>query len=103
RLSDEIFRAFGSLREFHEKFSEAAAGLFGSGWAWLALGPDGKLWIEARSNADNPLRDGAKPILTCDVWEHAYYLDYQNDRLAYVRAFWERVNWDFAGRQLGGP
>ena len=89
----------GSLRS--SRFSKAAVGQFGSGWAWLVKDGGGKLIVEATSNADNPLRGGRRPLLTCDVWEHAYYIDYRNARAKYVEAFWSLVNWDFVGKNLG--
>lgn len=85
--------AFGSFDEFKSKFSSAAVTLFGSGWAWLVIDTDGKLAITQESNAGNPIRKNQKPLLTCDVWEHAYYLDYQNRRPDYVQAFWNIVDW----------
>lgn len=93
-LADAIKNEFGSFSEFKEKFSKAAATLFGSGWAWLVKNNSGKLEIVQESNAGNPLRNGLTPILTCDVWEHAYYLDYQNKRPDYINSFWEIINWD---------
>jgi Fe-Mn family superoxide dismutase len=93
-LADAIKANFGSFSEFKEKFSKAAATLFGSGWAWLVKNSDGKLEIVQESNAGNPLKQGLTPILTCDVWEHAYYLDYQNKRPDYISSFWEILNWD---------
>jgi Fe-Mn family superoxide dismutase len=100
---DELYAAilknFGSFGEFKEKFSNAAATLFGSGWAWLVKKEDGTLEITQESNAGNPLRAGATPLLTCDVWEHAYYLDKQNVRPNYIADFWQLVDWDaVAGR-----
>lgn len=88
-----IKRDFGSLDKFYEEFDKAAAGLFGSGWAWLSTNAEGKLSISALSNAGNPLRDGLMPILTCDVWEHSYYLDYQNRRADYIVNFWGVLDW----------
>ena len=88
-----IERDFGSFEAFKEAFSNAAAGLFGSGWAWLVVRPDGKLLIVQEANAGNPLRNGLTPILTCDVWEHAYYIDKRNRRPAYIDDFWKLVNW----------
>ena len=93
KLADVITRDFGSFAAFKENFSKAAVTLFGSGWAWLVKNKDGKLEIVQESNAGNPLRKGLVPILTCDVWEHAYYLDYQNRRPDYVAAFWNIVDW----------
>ncbi|MDX1383309.1 MAG: superoxide dismutase [Thermoanaerobaculia bacterium] len=92
-LGAAIDGAFGSFDGFKEKFSAAAAGQFGSGWGWLVVA-DGNLAIEARPNQDSPLMDGATPILGIDVWEHAYYLNYQNRRPDYIAAFWNVVNWD---------
>jgi superoxide dismutase, Fe-Mn family len=89
-----INASFGSFDEFKEKFSIAAKTLFGAGWAWLVKKPDGSLEIIQTSNAENPLRDGLIPILTCDVWEHAYYLDYQNKRPDYVGNFWSLLDWE---------
>jgi Fe-Mn family superoxide dismutase len=93
-LKSAIERDFGSLESFKEKFSNAAATLFGSGWAWLVKKADGKLEIVQTANAGNPLRDGKTPLLTCDVWEHAYYLDKQNLRPAYIEEFWKVLDWD---------
>lgn len=90
-----INRDFGSFEKFQEEFTKAAVGQFGSGWAWLASDKSGKLSIVAFSNAGNPLRDGLTPLIACDVWEHAYYLDYQNRRADYVKQFWELLNWSF--------
>jgi len=100
-LADAINKAFGSFAAFKEKLSAAAVTQFGSGWAWLVKNPDGSLAIEQTGNAGSPLKDGKKPILTIDVWEHAYYIDYRNARPAYVEAFWRLVNWEFAGANLG--
>lgn len=95
-LSNAIEESFGSVEVFKEKFSAAAATLFGSGWAWLVKDAHRTLSIVQETNAGNPLRNGLKPILTCDVWEHAYYLDKQNKRPAYVEDFWKIINWKFA-------
>lgn len=100
KLADEINKAFGSFAEFKEKFSTAAATQFGSGWAWLVQKSDGSLDIVKTANAGCPLTDGVKPLLTCDVWEHAYYVDYRNARPKYVEAFWNLVNWDFVSSQM---
>lgn len=94
-LDTAIAKNFGSFAEFKEKFTNAAVTLFGSGWAWLIKNADGSLSIEATSNAGNPLKDGKKALLTCDVWEHAYYIDYRNARAKYLGAFWNLVNWQF--------
>jgi superoxide dismutase, Fe-Mn family len=99
KFSEAVKKDFGSVADFKEKFSKAALTLFGSGWTWLVKKSDGKLDIIQESNAGNPLRNGHKPILTCDVWEHAYYLDYQNRRIEYISAFWNIVDWQIiAGR-----
>jgi hypothetical protein len=90
-----------SLADFKERFSKTAVGQFGSGWGWLVKDGSGRLSVEATSNAGNPLREGRVPLLTCDVWEHAYYIDYRNQRAKFVEAFWNLVNWDFVNRQLG--
>jgi superoxide dismutase, Fe-Mn family len=92
-LANHIVKVFGSIAEFKEKFSKAAATLFGSGWAWLVKKNDRGLEIIQTSNAGCPVKDGFKPLLTCDVWEHAYYLDYQNRRPDYIEAFWKIVDW----------
>jgi Fe-Mn family superoxide dismutase len=94
-LAEAIQEQFGSFLQFKEKFTAAAVSHFGSGWAWLVRGDGGKLGIESTGNAGNPLGDGKTPLLTCDVWEHAYYVDYRNARPAYVDAFWKLVNWRF--------
>jgi len=101
KIADAIKSAFGDFASFKEKFSKAAEGQFGSGWAFLSKGSDGKLVIDATSNAGCPLRDGKTPILTCDVWEHAYYIDYRNARPKYVASWWNLVNWEFANKNLG--
>lgn len=99
-VADAINNAFGFFGEFKEQFSKAAAGQFGSGWAWLVVDGDGKLAIKTTSNAGCPLTFGCTPVLTCDVWEHAYYVDYRNARPKYVEAFWNVVNWDFVAQCL---
>jgi superoxide dismutase, Fe-Mn family len=99
-ILEAMNRDFGGLEPFKKSFSEAAVTLFGSGWAWLAADKDRKLKILALSNADNPLRQGLTPILTLDVWEHSYYIDYRNDRAKYTELFWSKVNWDFAGKNF---
>jgi Fe-Mn family superoxide dismutase len=100
-VADAIKKAFGGFDDFKKKFSEAATTHFGSGWAWLVRKSDGSLAIEATHDAGNPLTAGSKPVLTCDVWEHAYYIDYRNARAKYVEAFWNLVNWEFANSNLG--
>jgi Fe-Mn family superoxide dismutase len=99
-LKQALERDFNSYSEFQQKFTTAAITLFGSGWVWLAKEPEGKLRILQQSNAGNPIRDGLVPILTCDVWEHAYYLDYQNRRPDYISSFWELVDWDIVAETL---
>lgn len=94
QLAEAINKSFGSFAEFKEKFTAAAATLFGAGWAWLVKNADGSLQIVQESNAGNPLKNGLTPLLTCDVWEHAYYIDYQNRRPDYVSGFWSIINWD---------
>jgi Fe-Mn family superoxide dismutase len=92
-ILDKINESFGSLDEFKEKFENAAATRFGSGWAWLVLNETGKLEVISTANQDSPLSEGKTPILGLDVWEHAYYLKYQNKRPEYLKAFWNIVNW----------
>ena len=99
-IADAINDAFGSFDKFKEEFTKAATGQFGSGWAWLVKNTDGKLAITSTPNAETPLTGNATPILTCDVWEHAYYIDYRNARPKYVEAFWNLVNWDFANKNF---
>jgi Fe-Mn family superoxide dismutase len=101
-LAAAIDGAFGSFAQLKEKLTAAATSRFGSGWAWLVKDSSGKLSVESTANADCPLREGRTPLLTCDVWEHAYYIDYRNARPKYIEAFWNLVNWDFVGRQLAG-
>jgi Fe-Mn family superoxide dismutase len=92
----------GNFDAFVEAFSAAAAGQFGSGWAWVTKDSTGKLAIETTANAGCPIRDGKTPILTCDVWEHAYYIDYRNARADYIKAFWNVVNWNYVAQCLRG-
>jgi Fe-Mn family superoxide dismutase len=99
KLADAIKSAFGDFAKFKEQFAAAAAGRFGSGWAWL-VSDGGKLSITSTPNQDNPLMDGKKAILGLDVWEHAYYLKYQNRRPDYVSAWWNTVNWDAVAKKL---
>ena len=94
RLAEAIDAAFGTFEAFKEAFAKAGATLFGSGWAWLSADDEGKLVITQEPNACSPVRRGLKPLLTFDVWEHAYYLDYQNRRPAHLSALWEIVDWD---------
>jgi Fe-Mn family superoxide dismutase len=97
---DALVESFGSFEAFRDRFSTAAATLFGSGWAWLVKDPSGKLEIVQESNAGNPLTEGKTPLLTCDVWEHAYYIDKRNARPEYIADFWKLVNWDTVKRGL---
>ena len=99
-IAEAIQRDFNSFEQFREEFTQAAMRLFGSGWAWLVLNEEDKLNIMTTTNADTPLREGLTPLLACDIWEYAYYLDYRNRRQDYLEAFWSVVNWDFASRQL---
>ncbi len=100
-LAAAIDAAFGSFAAFQEKFSASAVGNFGSGWTWLVKNAAGGVEIVNTSNADTPLRSGAKPILTVDVWEHAYYVDRRNARAAYVQAWWNVIDWDVAAKHFG--
>lgn len=93
KIADEIVAAFGDVAKFKEEFAKAAAGVFGSGWAWLVIGADGKLAITSTPNQDSPITKHQKPLLGLDVWEHAYYLKYQNKRPDYIDAWWNVVNW----------
>lgn len=102
KIAEAINKAFGSFDKFKEEFSNAAATLFGSGWAWLVKDTNGDLKIVQESNAGNPLRSGFTPILTCDVWEHAYYLDYQNKRPDYIQNFWEILDWAVMEKRFNG-
>jgi len=95
-----LVEAFGSVEEFKTQFANKAITQFGSGWAWLVKDTSGKLSIVSTSNAGTPLTDGLTPILTCDVWEHAYYIDTRNARPAYLENFWKLVNWDFVTQNL---
>lgn len=91
---------FGSFEAFKEIFLETATGLFGSGWVWLSIDDSGSLVLESFSNAGNPLLSGHTPLMTCDVWEHAYYIDYRNARADYLEKWWGLVNWDFVSQNL---
>jgi len=93
KLADDIKAVFGSFETFKEKFEAGGVGRFGSGWVWLVV-KDGKLEIMSTANQDNPIMDGIKPVFGCDVWEHAYYLKYQNRRPDYLKAWWNVVNWN---------
>jgi Fe-Mn family superoxide dismutase len=100
-LAAALNTAFGSYDEFKNQFTQTAITTFGSGWAWLVKKSDGTLAIVSTSNACNPMTENKKPLLTCDVWEHAYYIDYRNARPDYVAAFWSLVNWEFVAKNLG--
>jgi len=100
KLADAIVKTFGGVSQFKEEFTKTAVGTFGSGWAWLVQRPDGSLGLVSTSNAATPITGSDRPLLTCDVWEHAYYIDYRNARPKYVEAFWNLVNWEFAASQL---
>ncbi len=95
-LAAAIDKAFGNLDNFKGEFAKAATGRFGSGWAWLVVGKDGNLAVTSTPNQDNPISEGLKPVLGLDVWEHAYYLNYQNRRPDYIAAWWNVVNWEQA-------
>jgi Fe-Mn family superoxide dismutase len=97
KLADAINASFGGFDGFKEQFAKAGLGRFGSGWAWLSRAADGKLVLESTANQDCPLSEGRHPILGCDVWEHAYYLHYQNRRADYLAAWWNVVNWTVVG------
>jgi superoxide dismutase, Fe-Mn family len=99
-LAAAINKSFGSFKDFQDKFTAAATTFFGSGWIWLVKNKDGSLSIESTGNAATPLKDGKKCLITCDVWEHAYYIDYRNARAKYIEGFWKIVNWDFAQKNL---
>ncbi|WP_127534599.1 superoxide dismutase [Paenibacillus kobensis] len=99
KLADAIASELGGLDKFKEDFAKAAATRFGSGWAWLAVGQDGKLKVYSLPNQDSPIMEGDTPILGLDVWEHAYYLNYQNKRPDYIAAFWNVVNWAAVGQR----
>lgn len=101
-LAEAINQTFGSFEEFKKQFALTAMNTFGAGWAWLVKKPDGTLAIVSTSNAQTPMTSGQKALLTCDVWEHAYYLDYRNMRANYIAAFWDVANWDFAARNFAG-
>lgn len=100
-LQTKINEAFDDFATFQAQFTKLALGTFGSGWAWLVVTPNGRLELRSTSNAATPLTTADRPLLTCDVWEHAYYLDQKNDRAGYLKNFWEIVNWDFVSANLG--
>lgn len=99
-LAERIARSFGNTQRMREEFNRIALAMFGSGWVWLVQHPDGVLAIVATRNAGTPLTGESTPLLACDLWEHAYYTDFQNDRARYLDAFWKLVNWEFAGAQV---
>ncbi len=99
-LAAMLEKRFGSVEAFKKQFTEAAVNLFGSGWVWLVRTSDGSLAIVSKQGAGNPLVSGHKPLLACDVWEHAYYIDYRNARPEYLERFWRMVNWEFVARNL---
>ena len=99
-LAEAIQLSFGSWAQFKEKFTAATIGVFGSGWSWLVNTPEGGVAIETTGNAGTPIKEGKQALLTCDVWEHAYYIDYRNARAAYLEAFWKMVNWNFVAQNL---
>ncbi|PKM01655.1 MAG: superoxide dismutase [Fe] [Gammaproteobacteria bacterium HGW-Gammaproteobacteria-7] len=100
KLAEAIDKAFGSFSQFKEQFSQTAITTFGSGWAWLVQREDGSLGLVSTSNAATPLTGPDTPLLTCDVWEHAYYIDYRNARPKYLEAFWNLVDWDAVAARL---
>ncbi|SRR5690554_42639 len=101
-IADEINKAFGSFEAFKQKFNDSAVGNFGSGWTWLVKNADGSLEVYNTSNADTPMTAGKTALLTVDVWEHAYYIDYRNSRPNFLNGFWSLVNWEFVNQNLAG-
>jgi superoxide dismutase, Fe-Mn family len=101
-LADAINKKFGSFDEFKKQFTQTCITTFGSGWGWLVKNADGSIELMSTSNAQSPMTSGKTALLTCDVWEHAYYVDYRNRRPDYVAAFWNLVNWDFAAKNFAG-
>ena len=100
KLGEAITKAFGSFDAFKEEFTKLSLGTFGSGWGWLVQRPDGALGLVSTSNAGTPITGDDTPLLTCDVWEHAYYIDYRNARPKYLEHFWNLVNWEFVASRL---
>ena len=100
-LADAINSTFGDLDTFKESFTNESVNHFGSGWGWLVKKADGSIAVTSTHDAGNPITDGDTPLLTCDVWEHAYYIDYRNARPKYLESYWELVNWEFAAENLG--
>jgi superoxide dismutase, Fe-Mn family len=101
-LADAINKKFGSFDEFKKQFTQTCITTFGSGWGWLVKNADGSVELMSTSNAQSPMTSGKTALLTCDVWEHAYYVDYRNRRPDYVAAFWNLVNWDFVAKNFAG-
>jgi Fe-Mn family superoxide dismutase len=101
-LATAIDQEFGSFEQFKEAFTTSALGNFGAGWTWLVKNSSGNLEIVNTDDATNPMTDGHTPLLTCDVWEHAYYIDYRNKRPDYINAFWNLVNWEFVATKFAG-
>jgi superoxide dismutase, Fe-Mn family len=101
-LADAINKKFGSFDEFKKQFTQTCITTFGSGWGWLVKNADGSIELLSTSNAQSPMTSGKTALLTCDVWEHAYYVDYRNRRPDYVAAFWNLVNWDFVAKNFAG-
>lgn len=99
-LSDLIETKFGSMERFKETFMEMATALFGSGWVWLSIDKRKELHLNKTCNANTPLRYGRFPLMTCDIWEHAYYIDYRNDRASYLKQWWELINWNYVSENL---
>lgn len=100
RELEGVLRSFGGLETFQQEFTRAAIAVFGSGWAWLIKDRSGAVRVVTTPNAHTPMRDGHTPLLTCDMWEHAYYVDHRNDRGGYLKSFWQLVNWDFVASNL---
>lgn len=100
KLADTIQQTFGSFEKFKDEFTQTAINTFGSGWAWLVQEKEDSIKIISTSNAETPITGNSTPLLTCDVWEHAYYIDYRNARPDYLKAFWSLVNWDFVKDNL---
>jgi len=99
-VADALVKQFGSFAGFRDEFTKSTITTFGSGWVWLVKNGDGTLAIKSMGNAGTPLKDGGTALLTCDVWEHAYYIDYRNNRAGYVESFWKLVNWEFVESNL---
>ena len=100
KVADAINKAFGDFTKFKDEFTKTTVGTFGSGWGWLVQRADGSVGLVSTSNANTPITGDDTPLLTCDVWEHAYYIDYRNARPKYVEAFWNLVNWDFVASNM---